>query len=656
MNITVLMAELRPYPFEALVRRMFRELEQRDSIFDLPRRRFFVGEPGKDLSVTFHGLRAATPFGPAAGPHTQLAQNIVLSWLVGGRIIELKTVQVLDDLNIPRPCIDMQTVGYNVEWSQELSLDQSLEEYVRAAMMIRMLVASGRIPLTDGADQTVFDMSVGYDLAGIRDARVQRFIAGLRDARDVVERLRSQIPDELPELSKLDFDSEISRTLTLSTFHGCPPTEIEQIVDFLLRDLGLNVMIKLNPTLLGPEDTRRLLHDTLGYTQIRVPDSAFERDTTWDQAVGMVERLKSTAAALGLGLGVKLTNTLVVENHRDYFAHSEKEMYLSGRPLHVLAMELVRRFRAKFGECVPISFSAGIDRHNFADAVALGLTPITVCSDLLKPGGYGRAQAYLQELVARMDQVGADDITSYVRGAYRGTRQAGQQEFTAAALNAEHYVPRLVANPRYCTAANAKPPRKIGRRLRLFDCLTCDKCIPVCPNNANFAFVIPPQTIARSVAHREDGRWRIEHGKPLHIEQPHQIGNFADLCNDCGNCDVFCPEDGGPHILKPRFFACRETWEAAAPSDGLYVERVGDVQWVRARLDGQSVTLRFEGSRVEYRGEHFALRFDASDVEGTLQGQATVPVDLGTYRLLDALRQAVTGQESTVNYVDALMR
>ena len=188
------MAELRPYPFEALVRRMFRELEQRDSIFDLPRRRFFVGEPGKDLSVTFHGLRAATPFGPAAGPHTQLAQNIVLSWLVGGRIIELQTVQVLDDLNIPRPCIDMQTVGYNVEWSQELSLDQSLEEYVRAAMMIRMLVASGRIPLTDGADQTVFDMSVGYDLAGIRDARVQRFIAGLRDARDVVERLRSQIP------------------------------------------------------------------------------------------------------------------------------------------------------------------------------------------------------------------------------------------------------------------------------------------------------------------------------------------------------------------------------------------------------------------------------------------------------------------------------
>ncbi|GIS37010.1 MAG: hypothetical protein Ct9H90mP9_0400 [Pseudomonadota bacterium] len=27
--------------------------------------------------------------------------------------------------------IDMETIGYNVEWSQELKLEQSLHEYVR---------------------------------------------------------------------------------------------------------------------------------------------------------------------------------------------------------------------------------------------------------------------------------------------------------------------------------------------------------------------------------------------------------------------------------------------------------------------------------------------------------------------------------------------
>ena len=64
-------------------------------------------------------------------------------WLGGARIIELKTVQILDELKIPRPCIDAANVGYNVEWSQELKLEQSLREYVRAAMFLEILKESG---------------------------------------------------------------------------------------------------------------------------------------------------------------------------------------------------------------------------------------------------------------------------------------------------------------------------------------------------------------------------------------------------------------------------------------------------------------------------------------------------------------------------------
>ena len=112
------MAELFPHPFAALVTRIFRELEECGSIFDLPARKFYLGAPGLDLSCRFHGELASTPLGPAAGPQSQLAQNIVLSYLGGGRIMELKTVQIMDELEIPRPCIDMQTIGYNVEWSQ----------------------------------------------------------------------------------------------------------------------------------------------------------------------------------------------------------------------------------------------------------------------------------------------------------------------------------------------------------------------------------------------------------------------------------------------------------------------------------------------------------------------------------------------------------
>jgi len=122
------MAKLIPYPFAALVTRAIRELEQRQAIFDLPAGRFFTGLPDRDLAVTFQGQAASSPLGPAAGPHTQMAQNIVLSWLGGCRIMELKTVQINDELEIPRPCIDMRTVGLNAEWSQELKLEESLEE------------------------------------------------------------------------------------------------------------------------------------------------------------------------------------------------------------------------------------------------------------------------------------------------------------------------------------------------------------------------------------------------------------------------------------------------------------------------------------------------------------------------------------------------
>lgn len=546
------MAILAPMPIATLVRRMLRELDAKDGIFDLPARKFVRGDASHDCSVRFHGHVAATPFGPAAGPNTQLAQNIVLAWLAGGRILEMKTVQINDRLTIPRPCIDMQTVGYNVEWSQELTLEESLEEYVKAAMLIRILEASGKLALAPGFGRTVFDMSVGYDLAGIRSERVQAFIAGMMDASAVVERLRRALPKELGPLRDLDFVTRLADTLTLSTFHGCPPHEIEQIVDFLMRERHLACVVKLNPTLLGVTEVHTLLNDALGYTDLRVPDDAFAKDTQWEQAAAFMDRLDGTARSLDLDVGVKLTNTLIVENHRNVFPKTEAAMYLSGPPLHVLAMHLVHRVRHTFGDRFPISFSAGIERANFPDAVALGLVPVTVCTDLLQPGGYGRPFGYFDEMRKRMDVVGASSVNEFVVRAYGA---GGPTDLAAAKIrNTDLYVERATADPRYAAAARRKVPRKIGRQLKLFDCLTCDKCIPVCPNDANFSFSMPSTP-------------------EVPVSEARQIGNFADFCNDCGNCDTFCPEDGGPFKLKPRFFVSRERWSADAPRDAILVER-----------------------------------------------------------------------------------
>jgi putative selenate reductase len=642
-------AELIPADFGLLVQRAFVELERQRHIFDLPERKFHRPRPGLDLSVRFHGQPASNPLGPAAGPQSQMVQNLVLAWLAGARIFELKTIQINDRLQIPRPCIDATNIGYNVEWSQELRLEQSLREYVGAHMLIEMLRASGLLdgPYEDDAfahAESIFDLSVGYDLKGIRHPRVVDFVRSCRNAGPVIDSLRAGVPERYRALANLPFRTDLVHSATLSTFHGCPADEIEGIVDFLLRELGLHVTIKLNPTLLGVERCEDLLHDGLGYEEIRVARQHFDHDLRFEHMVPMVRRLQATAQACGLGLGVKLTNTLVVHNHRSFF--TDDVMYLSGAPLHVLTMNILQDVRRALGPEIPISFSAGIDAQNFARAVSCNLVPVTTCTDLLRPGGYGRLPAYLANLETEMERLGvrtlgdfvlrvegqgeaaasqavlelhaallrtiersgggrhavleaeAADFTATlerracdsVRGspfqdvraalsavwrtrpqALRAILRAGRENDDldqlygrmvelAGARNVERVVPRTTADPRYAAARTLKVPRKIGSHLLLYDCINCDKCVPVCPNNANFVYDAAIQDLEVSDYHFEDGRLVEIPGGRFVVAKEHQLANYADFCNDCGNCDVFCPEDGGPYVEKPRFFSSLESW------------------------------------------------------------------------------------------------
>lgn len=636
------MAEFVPQPFGRLVSRMFRELELDGAVFDLPRRSFFTGDPEKDFSVRFHGMTASSPLGPAAGPHTQLAQNIVLAWLGGARIFELKTVQVLDRLKIPRPCIDLRNVGYNVEWSQELRTEESLDEYVKASMLIDLLLASGAVPLAPGFDRSIFDLSVGYDLKGVRSAKVRAFIDGMKDAREVVARLRAEIPERHAALREADFRADVSRSVTLSTFHGCPPDEIEAIASFMLEEMGLDCVVKLNPTLLGPTDLRALLNETLGYADIRVPAEAFSKDTTWEQACAFVERLSAKARLLGRGFGVKFSNTLVVENRNSFLPASEKTMYLSGAPLHVLAMALVARFRERFGDGVPVSFSAGIDKKNFPDAVSLGLVPVTTCSDLLLPGGYGRLRGYSEELGRRMTAVGAATIPEFVAKSRGGSIEAGTKAYAA----------ELVRDPRYHKDRNSALPKKLGTSLDLFDCVTCDKCVPVCPNDANFTYDLPVGEVPVVKLRREGASWTSRTEGALRFEKKHQLANFADFCNECGNCDVFCPEDGGPYVVKPRFFGTRGLWERTKDRDGFFLERAGGAETAAGRFSGKEYALSLRGGEADYSGPGFRVHYRLADPAGTARGEAAGEVDL-TYALIMELLLKALFAPDAVSYVNA---
>ena len=94
------MDELKPLNFHFHLESILEEFSAHNSIYGYPAKYYFKPDSGFDFSLKLYGKKAATPLGPAAGPHTQLTQNIILSWLHGSRIIELKTVQVLDNLQI----------------------------------------------------------------------------------------------------------------------------------------------------------------------------------------------------------------------------------------------------------------------------------------------------------------------------------------------------------------------------------------------------------------------------------------------------------------------------------------------------------------------------------------------------------------------------
>ena len=117
--------------------------------------------------MSVFGETCETPIGPAAGPHTQLAQNIVVSWLTGGRFIEVKTVQILDELELEKPCIDAQDECFNTEWSTEFTLPKAHDEYLKARFALHLLEAIFD-PRTKGeAKSFIFNMSVGYNRKGL---------------------------------------------------------------------------------------------------------------------------------------------------------------------------------------------------------------------------------------------------------------------------------------------------------------------------------------------------------------------------------------------------------------------------------------------------------------------------------------------------------
>ncbi|MBW3086997.1 putative oxidoreductase YgfK [Austwickia sp. TVS 96-490-7B] len=419
---------MRPLTFDQLMTWAHHELATDGSIFGVRQDRFWRAEEPRRITDSF-GHTLAVPLGPAAGPHTQLAGNIIASYLAGARFMELKTVQKMDGEQIrhavPKPCIETQDEGYNCEWSTELTVPQAYDEYVRAYVAIAVLAKELDL---GSIDDVAFNISVGYDLDGIKGEKIDTYLTQIIDASgtavwaECLDWVRTHL-DTFTRFTSADLDAlspRISDSVTLSTLHGCPADEIERIAAYLLTEKNLHTFVKCNPTMLGYDYARSAL-DRLGFDYIQFDDHHFTADLQFDDAVPMFRRLTDLAASRGLRFGVKLTNTFPVQVAAGELP--SEEMYMSGRSLYVLSLSLAQKLSHAFEGTLPISFSGGIDAQNIAQVLRTGIQPVTVATTLLKPGGVLRLSQLADEAhrvmtdyshidVAALDQAVEEIFTS----------------------------------------------------------------------------------------------------------------------------------------------------------------------------------------------------------------------------------------------------
>ncbi|HPR17402.1 MAG TPA: putative selenate reductase subunit YgfK, partial [Candidatus Cloacimonadota bacterium] len=331
----------------------------------------------------------------AAGPHTQQTPNLVAAYLTGCRFFELKTVQILDELDIEKPCIEATDEGYNTEWSTELTVPQAYEEYVKAWFLLPVLNKMfGLSQLDERA--FIFNMSVGYDLAGIKQKKIDDFIENLKDAshhpvflecKNVLK--KAIAAGDIPGISAPDFvetiSPKISHSITLSTMHGCPPEDQETICKYLMQEKKLHTFLKMNPTLLGFEYVKETFTE-LGYDHITLQEESFTHDMQWEPAVKMLNVLLPFAQKQGVEFGVKLSNTLAVVNDKGKLPTDE--MYMSGRALFPLTINLAKKLSHRYQGKLPISYAGGANYFNVKELYKTGIRPITIATDILKPGGY----------------------------------------------------------------------------------------------------------------------------------------------------------------------------------------------------------------------------------------------------------------------------
>lgn len=524
--------------FEKILELALEDYYTKGKIFGIEEKDFYR-DIDNSIEMDFCGEYLRFPVGPAAGPHTQLTQNFLAAYLTGCRYFEPKTVQTVDGKQmqemIARPCIDVKNVGYNVEWSTELTVEEAKEEYIKASVLLQVMGIE--LGLSDVKD-FMLNISVGYDLKGIQSKKISDFIDDLKESKDTkmfkecIDVLKKNINKfkkfKLEDIDKIS--SKITNIVTLSTMHGCKASEILDIATHLISNKKINTLLKCNSTLLGYDNVRNILDD-LGYNDIELKREDFDHDLQFDMAKEIISKLLEVGKENNLTFGVKLTNTLPVVNTRNVMPGDA--MYMSGKPLYPIAINVAKKISSEFKD-IKMSISGGIDKNNALDVFNTGIAPITIATLFLQPRGYANNNAVLNE----MKKLGH---------APKGLNIEALNELADKSKNDVNY-------------KNKGNGRVLEDKLETFDCLkSCGICVDVCPNRANMRVAVKG------------------------LSANYQITHVEKMCNECGNCHMFCPKGGFPFLKKTTIYHDLEEYQNSR-NTGLL--RVGEDKFL-LREDGK---------------------------------------------------------------------
>lgn len=441
--------KLRPLSFEKLMGLLIEEHNATGSIFGV--KDFYKAGRAR---LPIFGMRIENPVGPAAGPVTQTAQGIIAAYVSGARFFELKTV-CPDSEAAEKPSVSVGDRTYSSEHPSELSISEAFGEYVKAWYAIKLISTAFELGVPEGF---VFNMSVGGSLEDLKSEKMNSFIEGLKSAEytPVWRECENWARAHMDELDGVDntYISDISPKVCASAVFvpkdGLSAEEIEAAAEYLIEEKHLHTFVRVSPDLLGYYTIRGIL-DINGYDDIEISKEKMESKALYDDLKPVFLRLQNKADMNRLEFGVKVCDGLHVEKANDI---SVKDGLLTGRALFPIAFSLAEKIANDFGGGLRICFAGGADYFTASKLFNAGIWPVTVVSDIIRPGGLRRFKQLAEDVskcdYAQFSGILTSDLPDIEKEVYSGGRY--KNIVGAKPKKAEGPIPHINCTKAQCRA------------------------------------------------------------------------------------------------------------------------------------------------------------------------------------------------------------